>query len=105
MTIHNREELLKHMTENLGVRFCESMLKADTLIHFDRLIEGEWVESNLNTWLLYADDERVELGGDAWYWDDDPEFWVSEQFVFPFNSEKFDSYLFSIEEINANGIN
>lgn len=101
MTICNREELLKHMTEDLGVVFCESILKADSLTHFDRKIGGKWVSSGLNTWLLYSDDAKVELGGDAWYWDTDPEFWVSEQFCFPFDSGEFDSYLFSIEEVNT----
>lgn len=101
MTICNREELLKHMTEDLGVDFCESTLKADTLNHFDRKVNGEWVLSRLNTWLLYPDDTKVELGGDAWYWDTDPEFWVSEQFCFPFDSGEFDSYLLSIEEVNT----
>lgn len=101
MTIYNREELLKHITEDLGVKFCESILKADTLLHFDRLINGKWVESNLNTWLLYPDDTKVELGGDAWYWDADPEFWVSEQFVFPFDSRDFDAYLFDLESYKS----
>lgn len=97
MTIRNRDELISHMVEELDVKFCESILKADTLNHFDRLIDGKWTESNLNTWLLYSDDTEVELGGDAWYWNADPEFWVSEQFVFPFDSRDFDSYLFSLE--------
>lgn len=94
MIIENVQELLRHMRD-IGVRFLEQDFRYDEILKFDRTVNGQEAAQYVDTWIYIPEGAYVELGAD---YNGDPERWFSEHFNFPFDSDEFDDYLFTIEQ-------